>query len=81
MLRPEQCRAARAILGWSQSDLAEASLVGRRTIAHFENGSSHVNERTLRDIKSALEEAGIVFIDPNGGGGAGVRLRDNDERT
>ncbi|MBK1671420.1 transcriptional regulator [Rhodovibrio sodomensis] len=75
-MRPEQCRAARAILGWSQSDLAEASLVGRRTLANFENGTSALNERTKRDIQLALERAGIVFIDPNGGG-PGVRLRDN----
>jgi transcriptional regulator with XRE-family HTH domain len=78
-LRPEQCRAARAMLGWSQSDLAEASLVGRRTLATFENGSRPITDRTVRDIREALERAGITFIEGDNDGGPGIRLRENPD--
>lgn len=73
---PEQCRAARAILGFSQDQLAEASKVAKATIANFELGKRMPYERTLQDIREALEAAGVVFLD-NGAhreGGPGVRL-------
>ena len=70
----DQCRAARALLKWSQGDLKDAAKVARKTIADFENGASVPFERTLRDIKQTLEEAGVEFI-PANGGGAGVRFR------
>ncbi len=73
-LKPEQCRAARALLGWSQDELKEASSVAKKTIADFERGVRSPYDRTLRDIKEALEGAGVEFI-PENGGGAGVRLR------
>ncbi|MBN7807254.1 helix-turn-helix domain-containing protein [Agrobacterium rosae] len=58
-----QCRAARALLGWSQDDLADRSSVGRATLANFEKEKSVPYERTLRDIQSALEEAGVIFVE------------------
>ena len=71
---PNQCKAARALLGWSQSDLAVASKVGKQTLADFERGARTPYDRTLRDIREALEEAGVEFIEENGGG-VGVRFR------
>lgn len=73
-LEASQCRAARALLGWSQGQLATASNVAKATIANFEAGKRTPYERTLSDLRSALETAGIAFI-PENGGGAGVRLR------
>lgn len=70
----EQCRAARALLGWSQLDLKEKSSVAQKTIADFERGARMPYERTLRDLQKALENAGIEFISENGGG-AGVRFK------
>ncbi len=70
----EQCRAARALLGWSQDALAEASGVAKATLADFERGARSPYSRTLGDIQRALEAAGVVFI-PENGGGPGVRLR------
>jgi transcriptional regulator with XRE-family HTH domain len=70
----EQCRAARALLGWSQADLATAAMVGQKTIADFERGARQLRPRTLADIRAALERAGVAFIDGNGGG-PGVRLK------
>jgi transcriptional regulator with XRE-family HTH domain len=69
-----QCRAARALLNWSQTDLALKARVGRATIAAFESGAREPYDRTLDDAQRALESAGVEFIDENGGG-PGVRLR------
>lgn len=71
---PAQCRAARSLLSWRQDDLETASGVAKKTIADFERGARRPREATLTTIKSTFENAGIEFIDENGGG-AGVRLR------
>jgi len=73
-LSPGQCRAARALLDWSQGDLEAASKVARKTIADFEGGGRTPYARTVGALQVALETAGIEFI-PENGGGAGVRLR------
>jgi transcriptional regulator with XRE-family HTH domain len=73
-INPAQCRGARGLLGWSQSDLSEASKTATKTIADFERGAREPYARTLEDVRGALEKAGIEFIEENGGG-AGVRLR------
>lgn len=54
--------------------------VSRKTLTDFEKGIRHPYDRTLRDIREALENAGIVFIDANGCG-PGVQLRDNPEEA
>ena len=74
MFTPEQCRAARALLGWSQQDLANQARVGIVTVNQLENGLSQPRPATLDVIRRALETAGVEFIDENGGG-PGVRLR------
>ena len=73
-ISPAQCRAARGLLGWSQSDLSEGSKTATKTVADFERGARVPYPRTLEDIREALETAGVEFIDENGGG-PGVRLR------
>ncbi|MEP9372568.1 helix-turn-helix transcriptional regulator [Mesorhizobium sp. KR1-2] len=70
---PAQCRAARALIGWSQDQLATTSKVAKATIANFEAGRRTPYERTLEDIRAALETAGVIFIEENGEG-PGVRL-------
>ena len=71
----EQSKAARALIGWSRRELAEASQVAERTLIDFERGARAPHRRTLTDLRRALEEAGVVFIDQNEEGGPGVRLR------
>lgn len=73
-MKPEQCRAARALIAISQDDLAKASGVAKATIAAFELDQRQPYERTLSALRTALEAAGVVFI-PENGGGAGVRLK------
>lgn len=58
----EQIRAARGWLGWSQSDLATAAKVGRKTVAETETRGTIAYDRTLRDMRQALEAAGVEFV-------------------
>lgn len=76
-----QVKAARALLGWSQRDLAEASGVSEPTIKRLEAGDGDLGGRadTGASIREALEEAGVRFI-PENGGGAGVRLSNPDAK-
>lgn len=71
-----QIKAARALLGWSQEDLAEAAEVSIPTIKRLEASDGPLGGRaeTTTKIVSALSSAGIQFIEENGGG-VGVRLR------
>lgn len=62
-LLPAQCRAARALLNWSQNDLVARSGVAQATVANFERGASIPYPRTLRDIRESLEKAGVAFLD------------------
>jgi transcriptional regulator with XRE-family HTH domain len=74
MMTPPQSRAARALLGWSQEELAAAAHVSVGTIRNFESGKSVPMYNTLAGMQRALEDAGILFITENGDG-PGVRLR------
>jgi transcriptional regulator with XRE-family HTH domain len=74
MISSAQCRAARGLIGWSQSDLAENAGVGTVAVHQLESGASRTRRSTLAVIRRAFEAAGVEFIDENGGG-AGVRLR------
>jgi transcriptional regulator with XRE-family HTH domain len=71
-----QLRAARGLVGWSQTQLAEASKVSRATIADFEIGKRTPYTRTIEEIQRALEGAGVVFLGlgQTSIGGEGVRL-------
>ena len=59
MINPAQCRAARALLDWSQQDLAKAAHLSLSTIRDFEKGRRVPTHNNLRGIKLALEEAGV----------------------
>lgn len=71
-LTPAQCRAARSLLSWSQHDLAEAAFVTVSTVKNFEVGRSRPLRGSMRGIVSALEAAGIAFV--NGEGEVGVTM-------
>jgi transcriptional regulator with XRE-family HTH domain len=73
-MTPAQCRAARALLEMSQSQLARAAGLGLSTVVDFEKGRRQVSEKAFQAIRTVFEEAGIDWIDENGGG-EGIRLR------
>jgi len=58
-------RAARALLGWSQSELSRRSKVALRTIRRMEGFDGAVSARTetLGRVVMALEKAGVEFVD------------------
>jgi transcriptional regulator with XRE-family HTH domain len=76
MLTPAQLRAARALIGWTRDDLADASGVFANTIRNFEHGTSDPKLGTVQKWRRALERAGVTFIDETATEGAGVRLRE-----
>lgn len=67
-LSPAQCRAARALLDWSQPDLAKRCGMHVQTISAFENETGTPTRRTLGKITDTLEHGGIEFL-PNEGVG------------
>jgi DNA-binding XRE family transcriptional regulator len=73
MITPAQCRAARAWLRWTLDDLAAKSRVSKATLHNFEKETRVPHDRTLTDIRRALEEAGVepVF---DGAVGIGIRV-------
>lgn len=73
-LTPATCRAARALLGWSQQDLADHSGVGRVTVADYERGKSQLQRGSVHLLVQALASYGVVILRE---GGQGVLLRDN----
>ena len=76
MRSAEQLRAARALLDWSQDQLAEKSGVGVATVRRLEgqSGKLRTYSETLWKLQTALEEAGVIFIPEAVGLGPGVRL-------
>src|SRR5690349_20486938 len=70
----EQLRAGRALLGWSQTRLAEMAGLSLPTVKRVETESGpKVSQNARSALQRALELAGVEFIDENGGG-PGVRL-------
>jgi transcriptional regulator with XRE-family HTH domain len=75
-----QLRAARALTGLSQAEVADAAGISIPTLKRAEAGGSiKVAEDTIAVIAKALEKAGVEFIAENGGG-AGVRLKRRAKR-
>jgi predicted transcriptional regulator len=79
MLTAAQIRAARALLGWSQPALAQASGVSLPTIVRMEGeaGPGRSAAANVDAVQRALESAGVLFIPADGasGAGPGVRLK------
>jgi transcriptional regulator with XRE-family HTH domain len=73
-MNSQQCRAARALLKWSQTQLADASDVALSTVADFENDKREPRSDNLAAVRRALEAAGVEFIQAKSGKGVGVRL-------
>ena len=75
MISPAQCRAARALLAWSQDDLSERAEIAKRTIAEFErDGRGKLQTKIQEAVEKAFTDAGIDLI-PQNGGGDGVRFK------
>ena len=71
-ITPEQCRAARGLLGISQMQLCELAGITHKPLVDFERGKTKPYASTLERICAALEGQGVNFTD---GDSPGVRLR------
>jgi transcriptional regulator with XRE-family HTH domain len=74
-----QLRMARAAVGWTVRDLANATGLHRNTITNIEIGRYAGDAKTLEVIEAALRKAGVEFIEENGGG-PGVRLKKSPKK-
>jgi transcriptional regulator with XRE-family HTH domain len=70
--------AARALLGISQADLAEATGLASNTILMFETGQTEPRGVTIDTLRRVLEERGIEF---SNGDSPGVKLHTKRKRV
>ncbi len=70
MILVAQIKAARALLEWTQEDLAHAAGLSKPLINTLERGIAHPKADTLQAIQRAFEDSGVEFLD-----GPGVRLK------
>jgi transcriptional regulator with XRE-family HTH domain len=69
-LSPDQCRAARALLHWTQEELARRARVAQATVRDFEAGRHRLHRSTETLIVTALVAAGVTLLgDPEAGFG------------
>lgn len=66
MISSSQCRAARALLNWSQPDLASRCDIHVQTISNFENETSTPNKNTLDKLVHTFEASGVIFTEDEG---------------
>jgi transcriptional regulator with XRE-family HTH domain len=62
MITNSQIRAARALLGWSQRELADRSLLSETAILKLETAKADSRSSTIIKVRNTLEAAGIEFI-------------------
>ncbi len=74
-MTPEQCRAARGWLGWSQGELAARAKVAKNTVYLFEAGQRSPTENVLAAMRQAIEAEGIRLVFDDTGAPAGIVRR------
>jgi DNA-binding XRE family transcriptional regulator len=72
-ISPGQCRAARALLDWSQEQMAEASGLSLMAIRNFESGAVKPRRSTYAMILAAAAQHGIAFVEEDGTLGVSLR--------
>ncbi|WP_337188672.1 helix-turn-helix domain-containing protein [Phenylobacterium sp.] len=77
MISARQVRAARALLGWSQQELADRAIVSVNALVRLERGTVDTRTSTLSAVQGALTRGGIEFISADQKG-EGVRLTHPD---
>ena len=72
MISRPQIRAARALLGWTQADLAENAGLSEISVKNIERGVAAPKASTMAALITAIEKAGVEFTN---GGQPGVRMK------
>lgn len=75
-MTPAQLRAARALLDWTQAQLAEKANVGLNVVKSFEKGASDPRQSTVIALRKALARGGVELTEAGREHGPGVRLRE-----
>lgn len=73
---PKLVKAARVLLDWSQTDLANLSDTSLGTIQRLEHGATNIKQVTLDAIEETLTSMGIVFLYKDKDGHDGVILKE-----
>jgi DNA-binding XRE family transcriptional regulator len=83
MVTAGQIRAARALIGWKQAELAKAAGISEISVKNIEREATDPRSSTVAAIQAAFEKAGVVFLEPGDvrDGGEGVRLKKSEKRT
>lgn len=70
MITARQSRAARALLGWTQQELADKALVSLTALKRLESEKDlRVYESTEDQVRRVFEDAGITFLHSDKGEG------------
>jgi len=73
MITARQIRAGRALLGWSQQELADRAILSRNAVAKMERGEVDPRTSTIEAVRRVLEQNGVLFVAASGRVGEGVR--------
>ena len=76
VMTPEQSRAARGWLGWSQAELAKRATVSLRTVQGFEKGEKAPIPNNVAAMRRAIEAAGVRLVFDKNGAAAGILRQD-----
>ncbi len=74
-MTPEQCRAARALLNWTQEDLAENADLSVWVVDDFETARHPISDSLVDAMLVAFEYAGVEFMAQDKPDGTSVRFR------
>ena len=74
MITPRQCRAARALLGWTQAGLAKEADIGLDVVRRFERSESDTRSSGVIAIEKAIRRGGVELILADERKGEGVRI-------
>jgi len=71
-----QIKAGRALLGWSQADLANRSGIARATVARIEALMMLPRLDTVGKLRQAFKDGGVIFHDDDVGNGFTIVVSD-----
>jgi predicted transcriptional regulator len=75
MISARQIKAGRALLGWSQQELADKAILSVNAVARIEAEAVDPRLTTVMAVREAMHKAGIEFLSADDKHGEGVRLR------
>ncbi len=74
MITPRQSKAARALLGWTQQELADRADLTLDTVKRFERAQSDTRGQAMIAMEAALRRGGVTLIPADDREGEGVRI-------